>query len=310
MTRELPPLNALRAFEAAARHLSFTKAAAELHVTPAAVGHQVKLLEEHLGVRLFQRLNRALVLTDAGQDCLPLVSEGLDRLAQAGARAQRHGEHGVLRVTVAPTLAVKWLVPRLPAFHAAHPELRLRIETAMEVVDLAREGVDLGIRFCAPPGAGLAGEVLFDEEVIAVCAPGLITDARPLARPDDLARHTLIHVDDETADRNRVDWADWLARAGATAVDASEGLRFTQTIVAAQAALDGQGVALLGRTCILDDLARGRLVQPFTLACPADYAFYLVAPAASFAQPKVAAFREWVMAAAAESLRAATAEPQ
>jgi LysR family glycine cleavage system transcriptional activator len=310
MTRVLPPLNALRAFEVAARHLSFTKAANELCVTPAAVGHQIKVLEDHLGVALFRRLNRGLLLTEAGQACLPALQEGFERLIFAAEQVHRHAARGILRASIAPTLAVKWLVPRLPQFQALHPDLNVRLETSMDLVDLAREGFDLALRYCPGPGAGLRGERLFGEEIVVVCSPHILVGQRILRRPDDLRLHTLIHVAGETSDPTRVDWAGWLRAAGAKEVDPGSGLHFTQTLVAVQAALDGQGVALLGRTCVLDDLAAGRLVQPFDLGFPTDYAYYLVSPDGSPESPSLGAFRSWVQEEARQSLRQAeTARP-
>jgi LysR family glycine cleavage system transcriptional activator len=303
MRDSLPPLNALRAFEAAARHLSFKQAAQELHVTPAAIGHQVKALENYLGVQLFLRLNRALRLTEAGQVCLPQLRDGFDRLAQAVDRAKSYDRGGVLRVSVAPTLAVKWLVPRLVRFQALHPEITVRLETTMAVVDMARDGIDVAIRFGSGTAPGLRGERLFGEEVIAVCAPSLINAPKPLRRPDDLRHHTLIHLEGETTDGSWPDWERWLRTAGVADVGPSHGPRFTQTITAAQAAMDGQGVALIGRACILDDLAAGRLVQAFDLGFPTDYAYHVVAPATLFDQPKVTAFRDWLASEAAASLR-------
>lgn len=307
MSGPLPPLNALRAFEAAARHLSFKKAAQELHVTPAAVGHQVKALEDFLGVRLFRRLNRAVMLTDAGQACLPDLREGFGKLASAVERLRAHERRGGLMATAAPTLAVKWLVPRLVRFQQAHPEITVRMQTSTAVDDLVRDGIDVGIRFCADVEPGLRGETLFGEEVTPVCTPRLMDGPHPPRQPDDLRHHTLIHLEGETADPSWPDWRTWLRAAGVANVDVDRGLRFTQTIAAAQAAIDGRGVALLGLTCLLDDLAAGRLVRPFDLAFGTEYAYRVVSPEGVFDQPKVVAFREWLRAEAAMSLQDAVA---
>jgi len=179
MPGPLPPLNALRAFEAAARHLSFKRAANELHVTPAAIGHQIKNLEDFLGVPLFRRLNRAVMLTDAAQVCLPDLREGFERLAAGVDRLKAHGGRGVLVANVAPTFAIKWLVPRLTRFHDQHPEITVRVETTTAMVDLTRGGVDLAIRFCGDVGTGLAAETLFDKEIAPVCAPRLMEGIAP-----------------------------------------------------------------------------------------------------------------------------------
>ena len=301
MSGPLPPLNALRAFEAAARHLSFKKAAEELHVTPAAVGHQVKALEDFLGVQLFRRLNRAVMLTDAGQACLPELREGFGKLASAVERLRARDGRGLLIASVAPTFAIKWLVPRLDRFQAAHPEITVRIVTTMAVVDLVRDGIDVAIRFGPDVERGLRGEILFGEEVIPVCSPRLMDGPHPLRRPDDLRHQTLIHLEGETADRSWPDWETWLGAAGVPDVDQIHGLRVTQSIVAAQAAMDGQGVALIGRTCFLDDLAARRLVRAFDLGFPTEYAYRVVSPETMFGQPKVVAFREWLRSEAVTS---------
>jgi LysR family glycine cleavage system transcriptional activator len=306
MPGPLPPLNALRAFECAARHLSFKKAADELHVTPPAIGHQIRNLEDFLGVPLFHRLNRAVLLTDAAQVCLPDLREGFQRLAAGVDRIKGHGGRGVLVVNVAPTFAIKWLVPRLTRFQARHPQITVRVETTTTIVELMRGGIDLAIRFCGDINAGLAAETLFQEEVAPVCAPRLMEGPHPLRRPEDLRRHTLIHLEGESADPSQPDWPAWLKAAGVTGVDLGSGLYFTQTVTAAQAAIDSQGVALLGQTCLLDDLAAGRLIRPFALGFPVAYAYRMVSPQATFHQPNVTAFRSWLRAEAEASRRSLT----
>ena len=305
MTRSLLPLNALRAFEAAARHLSFTKAAAELHVTPTAVGHQVKALEEFLGVTLFHRLNRALRLTDAGAASLPLLTKAFDRLDDAVRIAKAQVEARVLRVTVAPTLAVKWLVPRLSHFETAFPDITVRVESDFQVVDLGKSGHDLGLRFCAGVAPGLRGEKLLGEVVIPICAPGLLQGQRPVRNPKDLCRHTLIHLDGESEDPSFATWDQWFERTGVSGIDTGRGPRFSQSIAAVQAAIEGQGVALVPRLCVLDDLACGKLVQPFGPGLATSYAYFIVSPGPSYDLPKVAAFRGWLRREAAAATRAA-----
>jgi LysR family transcriptional regulator, glycine cleavage system transcriptional activator len=301
MPDPLPPLNALRAFEAAARHLSFKKAADELHVTPAAIGHQIKNLEDFLGVALFRRLNRAVLLTDAAQVCLPDLREGFERLAAGVGRLKTHGGRGVLVASVAPTFAIKWLVPRLTRFQAQYPEITVRIETTTTVVDLMRSGIDLAIRYCGEVGPGLAAETLFDEEIAPVCAPLLMAGEHPLRRPEDLTMHTLIYLEGESTDPSQPSWQTWLEAAGVTGVELGRGLHFTQTVTAAQAAIDGQGIALLGQTCLLDDLAAGRLIRPFAIGFPAAYAYRIVSPEAAFHRPNVTAFCTWLRAEAEAS---------
>ncbi len=300
MSRRLPPLNALRAFEAAARHLSFTHAAAELNVTPAAVGHQVKALEDFLGLRLFRRLNRALLLTDAGQASLGELRDGFDTLGRAVERMRAGDARGMLTVTIAPSLAAKWLIPRLDRFRAAHPEITVRIDTAMPIIDLEREGVDVGIRFCAGDEPGLRSDRLFFEELFPVCSPKLLEGRRPVRTPADLRRHTLLHLDGETRDETWPDWRMWLAAAGCTEIDATPGPRFTQSIMLVQAAIAGHGVALGPRAIVADDLAAGRLVRPFgdAYGTRTAFAYYVVCPEASAVRAKVVAFREWVLAEA------------
>jgi len=195
-------------------------------------------------------------------------------------------------------------VPRLTRFRAKHPEVTVRVETTATVVDLMRGGIDLAIRYCGEVEAGLTAEILFYEEVAPVCAPCLIEEPHPLRRPEDLRHHTLIHLEGESADPSQPDWQTWLKAAGVAGVDLARGLYFTQTITAAQAAIDGQGVALLGRTCLLDDLAAGRLIRPFALGFPVAYAYRMVSPQAAFHQPNVTAFRSWLRAEAEASCQA------
>lgn len=296
--RRLPPLNALRAFEAAARHLSFNAAAAELHVTPAAISHQVKALEADLGVKLFRRFNRAVRLTDAGQACLPELREAFDRLAEAVARARRADTGGILTVSASPALAAKWLVPRLEKFRAAYPDIDLRVDAAMHLVDFAREDVHVGLRYGRGIYPGLHTELLLRSAVFPVCAPALLEGAHPLRTPEDLKHHTLIHDETPALDPSCPDWTMWLRAAGVTAVDASRGLRFNQAALALDAAIGGRGVGLARDVFAADDLAAGRLVRPFVGATPVDFAVYVVTPPAYLALPKVKAFLAWLLAEA------------
>ena len=296
----LPPLNALRAFDAAARHLSFTRAAAELNVTPAAVGHHVRALEDLLGVQLFRRLNRSLLLTDAAQSCLPELREGFARLAGAVETICASDAQGLLTVTVAPTLAAKWLVPRLDRFWTAHPEINLRIDTAMAELDLAREGIDIGIRFGDGRYPGLRTERLMGETLFPVCAPALRERPRPLLTLADLRWHVLLHIEGETRDQSWPDWPAWLRATGCTGIDSVTGPRFSQTITAVQAAIDAQGVVIAPASTVNDDLAAGRLIKPFAniTDIQTDFAWYVVSPESSAENPKVIAFRDWVFAEA------------
>jgi LysR family glycine cleavage system transcriptional activator len=300
MTIRLPSLNGLRAFEAAARHLSFTKAAAELNVTQTAVSHQIRRLEGQLGLRLFTRRNRTLALTPAALDYLPSVRAAFEDLRGATERLLRPQRDGVLTVSALPTLAAKWLVPRLAAFQEAHPGIEVRISTATRAVDFKREEIDVAIRYGGGRWPGLRAVWLMAEEIFPVCSPALLAGERPLRRPADLAAHTLLHVNlyvDE--------WLLWLTAAGLPPSLAQRGLTFDLNLMALQAALDGLGVAL-GRSAFVEaDLAAGRLVAPFDIVVPATSSFYVVAPEATADSPKIALFRNWLVAAASRPAAAA-----
>lgn len=301
MNRRLPPLNALRAFEAAARHLSFTKAADELHVTQAAVSHQIKALEEWLGIPLFRRLNRALILTEAGQAYLPPLRDALDLMASATERLFRKDSAGSLTISTMPSFAAKWLVMRLGRFQADHPELEVRLHTTAQIVDFAQQDVDVAIRFGRPPWPGVEALHLMTEEIFPVCAPRLLEGPHTLRVPENLRHHTLLHDD------YLITWATWCAAAGVDGVDVTRGPRFTDSALVLQAAMDGQGLALARQVLVADDLAAGRLVRPFALNLPGDFAYYVVAPAHYFSRPKVKAFRDWLFEEAARTSAAPVA---
>lgn len=295
--RSLPPLAALRAFEAAARHLSFQAAAAELAVTPSAVSHQVALLEASLGVPLFRRLNRKVMLTEAGRACLPGLSDGFDRLADAVARA-RTRDDGMLTVTSSPGTAAKFLMPRIERFRERHPGLDLRIDASMRLADFHRDDVHVGLRFGRGNYPGLHVEKLHAVEVFPVAAPELV--ARGLRRPEDLARFTLLHEEGMPGDAgNTVDWAMWLAASGITGVDAGRGLRFNVISLAMEAAIAGRGVLLARSLFAADDLAAGRLVRPFGDARATEFGLYFVTTPGLMRVAKVRDFRDWIVAEAA-----------
>ena len=296
MARRLPPLNSLRAFEAAARHLSFSEAAEELHVTPAAISHQIKALEEHLGMKLFRRLNRAVLLTDAGQACLPGLSEAFDRMAAALERLRVQGCGGPLTVSVAPSFAAKWLVPRLDRFRELCPQTDVRISATMQLVDFWRDDVDLAIRRGVGPWPGVQAELLLPTEAFPVCAPTLLEGSQPLRVPEDLRDHVLLHDDSGTHADGYPDWAIWLRAAGVEGIDPSRGPRFNHASLALDAAIVGRGVALALSAVAADDLAAGRLVRPFELTVPTSFAYYVVCPPAAAERPKVQAFRRWLRA--------------
>ncbi|MFQ5785877.1 MAG: transcriptional regulator GcvA [Alphaproteobacteria bacterium] len=290
MTRRLPPLNALRAFEAAARHLSFTRAAQELNVTQAAISHQVKALEDRLGVLLFRRINRALLLTDAGQAYLPPVRDAFDRLAEATARLHAQDSRGALTVSVLPSIATKWLVPRLGRFREAQPDIDVRIAPSLHLTDFAREDVDVALRYGRGVWPGLRADRLMTEDIFPICSPKLLDGPHPLRAPADLRHYTLLH------DEGHGDWRVWLLAAGIDDIDPTRGTVFTDSGMLVQAAVEGQGVALGRSALAADDLAAGRLVRPFDVSLPAEFAYYLVCPEASAGRPKIAAFRDWLMA--------------
>ena len=236
--RRLPPLNALRAFEAAARHLSFTRAADELAVTQAAVSHQVKTLEEWLGLKLFQRENRTIYLTREGQTYLPAVRQALDTVAEATRRLLESDAQGPLTVSVLPSFAAKWLLPRLAAFRARHPEIDVRISSNDQPIDFARDDVDMAVRMGRGEWTGVTAIKFLEEDLFPVCAPALLAGAHPLNRPEDLRHHTLLHDD------MRQDWRTWLMAAGGEGVDPQRGPGYTDSALVIQAAVEGQGVAL------------------------------------------------------------------
>jgi len=295
MSRRLPPLNALRAFEAAARHLSFTKAAEELNVTPAAISHQIKTLEEITGAPLFKRLTRALALTERGRDALPALSDGFDLLADATAKLTNTQQSSVLTLTTAPSFAARWLVPRLDEFQEQNPDIKVRIDASLTLVDLRRDGVDVAIRYGLGDYPGHHAERLFEEEVFPVCSPKLMDGAHPLRTPEDLAHHTLLHSGRVESDWAYPEWRMWLKSAGAADVDWRKGPEFSLEDMAVQAALAGHGVALVNTSLVSDDLDSGALVRPFTLRLQTDFAYYLVIPTQSINHPPVMAFRKWLL---------------
>ncbi|MGH6904283.1 MAG: transcriptional regulator GcvA [Geminicoccaceae bacterium] len=297
MTRRLPPLSALRAFEAAARHLSFTRAAGELHVTQTAISHQIRGLEEHLGVRLFRRLPRGLLLTEEGQAYLPAVRDAFDQIDAATAELIAARAGGPLTASMLPSFAARWLVPRLGRFRSAHPEIDLRISASVHLVDFAREDVDIAIRMGRGHYPGLRVDRLFGEALIPVCSPALLDGSRPLRRPEDLRHHVLLHDDDYTG------WRLWLELAGVAGVDPRRGLTFSDSGMVVQAATEGQGVALARVALAAWDLAAGRLIRPFEVSIARDLAYYLVCPEASAERPRIAAVRAWLLAEAAAYAR-------
>lgn len=296
MPRRLPPLNALRAFEAAARHQSFTLAAAELSVTPAAISQQIKGLEDQLQIRLFRRLPRGILLTDEGQALLPGISDGFGRLVDAVARVADPGLAGRIRVSVIPSFAARWLVPRLDDFHARYPEIDLEIDAEPRSVDLQSSDVDLAIRYGSGRYPGVHTELLLREEVYPVCSPTLLNRGPPLKEPADLRHHTLLH---DSHAQGWLAWQRWLEAAGVTGIDLSRGPRFSDTAMIVQAAIAGQGVAI-GRSALMGrDLKLGRLVRPLPISRPAPYNYWIAVLSQRAGEAKLEAFRTWLLQQAA-----------
>ncbi|TFV46796.1 transcriptional regulator GcvA [Bradyrhizobium niftali] len=294
MTARLPSLNGLRAFEAAARHLSFTLAATELNVTQTAISHQIRRLEEELGIRLFIRQNRALALTPEARDYLPGVRAAFNDLRLATDRLLRRDDDKVLTLSTLASLAAKWLLPRLTDFQEQHPGIDVRITTSTSLVDFQRDDVDAAIRYGRGQWPGLRADWLMADELFPVCSPSLLRGDKPLQRPEDLRNHPLLH----TSNANSDDWRLWLTAAGLPADIAKQpGITFDMIFMTIQAAIDGIGVAMGRTSYVQDDIAKGRLVVPFKIALPADAGFYLVAPEGRREAPKLAAFRQWIVAA-------------
>ena len=294
MNSHLPPLSALRAFEAAARHMSFSKAADELHVTPAAVSHQIHALEDDLGVRLFHRGNRSIELTASGRVLLPGLSEAFAGIQSAVGRLRTHNDTGALTVTASPSVAAKWLVPRLQRFQQQRPQVDVRISATDEIVDLTKGDFDIAIRYGCGKYPGLDVELLFTNEVFPACSPQLLTAGPPLRTPEDLLRHTLIH--DQAVERDPLvpTWSMWLKAAGIKDVRASAGLTFNSIYLALDAAIAGHGVVLAYSTIAAADLAAGRLVRLFSLALPDQFAYYIVTAPGALERTKVRVFRNWL----------------
>ena len=294
MARKVYPLNALRAFETSARHLSFVRAADELNVTPAAISHQVKKLEEYLGVQLFQRLGRGLLLADTGQVLQSELQEVFQRLDMAMEKVLETQARGALTISVAPVFAVKWLLPRLQSFDVLHPDIDVRMSSSLAVVDFGRDAFDAAIRLGSGQYPGLAADLLFAESVTPMCSPRLLEGVEPL---DALLGHVLLHDDSMRFDPKAPDWQAWLDAAGVRGADVSRGPHFNQPDHALQAAIDGVGTVLGWRHLAAADLAAGRLVAPFDLDLPLGSAFYLVYPQAYANRQKVTAFGNWLQGA-------------
>lgn len=292
MPDRLPPLTALRAFDAAARHMSFSKAADELHVTPAALSYQIKSLEEHLGAPLFRRFNRAVELTEAGRALAPGAKDGFQTLAVAWRSAERLQDNQTLTVTAGPAFTAKWLAPRLYEFAQAHPEVELRFSASLKIMDFGRDAIDVAIRFGYGPDPGLYSLALADEWIAPVMTPDL---AARYPTPQSLTEAPLII--DHSIDflDPPCDWVTWFRAMG---VDFTEGHgpQFSQADHAVDAALAGVGVVLGRRALVVKDIAEGRLVMPFPTALGTGARFRFICPEGSENRPQVKAFRDWMLA--------------
>ncbi|QIA03202.1 transcriptional regulator GcvA [Pseudomonas fluorescens] len=291
MLPRLPSLNGLRAFECAARHMSFTRAAEELNVTQTAISHQIRRLEDELGVRLFMRLKDGLALTEEGNAYLPGIRSAFLELRYSTEKLLESSNNSVLTISTLVSVASKWLLPRLPSFREAHPDIDVRISASTEWVDFRKGGIDAAIRYGDGNWAGLRADWLMSDEIFPVCSPRLLTGDKPLNTPVDLAHHPLLQVSGVTAN----DWNDWLHAAGQPPLTAKgPRLTFDLAMMAVQAAIDGQGVCIGRSTYVDDDLRAGRLVAPFDLRLKSASGFYLVTPHDQAESKKIVAFRGWL----------------
>lgn len=316
MTYRLPPLNALRTFEAAARHLSFKKAGEELAVTPTAISHQIRSLESYLGFALFHRLTRAIELTAKGRAMLPKVREGLESFATAIESTRCHDAGGRLLVSSPPTFLSRWLIRHLPGFTARHPEIQLHMTASLQMIDppdaagvvfaeacaVPDEETELFIRFGRGSYAGCRVERLFSPVYTAVCSPRLLSGKRPLNVPADLVHHALLHDDTIPELMVRPTWDEWFELAGVSGLDSGAGMHFSDSGLVLSAAIDGVGVALASKPLIEAEVAAGRLVVLFDIVIRRPQAYFLVIPEAVAELPVVRAFSEWLLDEAARML--------
>ncbi|MEO1066872.1 MAG: transcriptional regulator GcvA [Pseudomonadota bacterium] len=298
MVDRLPPLNALKAFEATARNLSFSAAAEELHVTPSALSYQVRQLEEHLGQKLFVRLNRAIELTDAGRQLYPGIHTGLLAMAEAVSSLKAETPDDVLIVSTGPAFAAKWLAPRMYRFIEKHPDIELQIAASLKLVDFVQEDPDVAIRFGYGDYPDLHVEPIFDEAVTPMCAPEIID--RGLKEPADLAKFTLLHDDSMKHIEQTPGWPEWLRRANVTNVDGTRGVKFNYADHCIDAAVEGAGVALGRSSLATRELRLGRLIAPFDIDITTPAAFWFVCERKDLEREKVSKFRDWLFCEANE----------
>jgi len=296
--QKLVHLNALRAFEAAARHLSFVAAADELNVTPSAISQQIRALEEYLDVPLFVRSKVGVTLTPQARAAYPDIRDGLQRLSEGLSVLRGSGQDRLVTMTAPPSFAGKWLLPRIDRFREKYPEFDIRLDTTDRLVDFAAEGIDLGVRYGLGGYAGLRTEKLFDEEVLPVCSPALLPNGRA-ADAGWLASVTLIHDTTSDFDPTFPTWGSWLLARGMTQIDHSRGLRINSSVLAIQAAIEGQGVTLARSVIVDGDLRAGRLIRPFEATERTRCAYYIVYPEDALDARKVKVLRDWLLEEAA-----------
>jgi LysR family glycine cleavage system transcriptional activator len=299
MRSSLPPLGSLRAFVSVARHLSFSKAAKELHVTPAAITHQIHALERDLGAPLFYRNRKYVALTRMAEACLPELSQAFDLLRSAVANARAATDRSVLNVTVGPAFASKVLLPRLTEFSECYPDIDIRVSANAQLADLTDGTTDLAIRYGPGKYKGAYSERMLLESVTPMCASSLVEKNGGLREPMDLRSCKLIHDLSIATPGAQPDWPTWLRKAGVPEIETTRGLRFSLADLALQAAINGFGVVLGRTTLAYDDLQSRRLIMPFELKLPAKFSYFVVIPERKRKDKAVGRFREWLMDVAA-----------
>ncbi len=289
MARRLPPLNSLRVFEAAARHLSFTRAAEELFVTQAAVSHQIKALEEFLGLKLFRRQNRSLLLTEEGQSYFLDIKDIFTAISDATTKVLERSAKGTLTISLTPSFAIQWLVPRLSDFNEKHPDIDVRIKAVDMDEGSLTDDVDVAIYYGRGHWSGLSADKLYQEYWMPLCSPMLLNGAKPLHSLDDLRYHTLLH------DTSRQEWQRFVKHFSVKDINVNQGPIFSHSMMVLQAAVHGQGIALGNNVLAQPELDAGRLVCPFDEVMMSDNAFYLVCQENQMTAERIEIFREWML---------------
>lgn len=289
MARRLPPLNSLKAFEAAARNLSFTKAAEELFVTQAAISHQIKLLEEHLSMKLFMRRNRSLLLTEEGQSYYLDIKDIFANLYEATEKLLTRGAKGSISIALTPSFAIQWLIPRLSKFSTLYPDIDVKIKAVDFEDNSLTDDVDVAIYYGLGHWQGVHADKLHTEFLVPVCSPLLLNGDKPLKDPIDLKHHTLLH------DMSRTNWNEWIKQADVREINVNQGPIFSHSSMVLQAAIHGQGVALGHNILAKPEIESGRLVTPFNQVLISKNAYYLVCREAQIESPKIVTFRSWLL---------------